>query len=538
MKNGTITRRCRCTVPETGKDLGASCPKLQSRRHGTYGVFQELDPAQDGRRRRFRRGGFETSAKAKEELDKVRALMAIPEEDDAWGKTQISDLLEACVQDKSPLPDYDETRRRFQTGQALNSKVTVEEWLDTWLAGRKRLRRGGVARYECDIRIHLRPHLGHLRLDKLRVHHIDTMFDAINERNIEIQEQNAQRRAVTAELKATPNKGAENRARRKWFRAQLDAMPPFRRITGLNTQPHIRDTLRAALNVAISQQVMPAFNPAAHVELLPGTKPKALIWTDERIARWLETAEKPSPVMVWTPEQTAVFLDFVSADRLYMLWRLIAFRGTRRGEACGVRWEDHSGKARSLSIATQLVQDGWEVHEGAPKTDSGIRLIALDDDTNEGLINHKDRQQRECEAWGEGWQNTGRVFTQEDGSLLHPGKVSDLFERLTKAAGLPPIRLHDLRHVAATLMLAAGADIKVVSETLGHSDTRVTRDIYQSVLDDLARDAAEKVVQLVPHTRKPLVAVRDDEPKSSTAPRRPRMVPPYKGDTPQQNRSA
>lgn len=114
-------------------------------------------------------------------------------------------------------------------------------------------------------------------------------------------------------------------------------MPRFRRITGLNTQPHIRDTLRAALNIAIAQQVMSAFNPAAHVELLPGTKPKALIWSDERIARWLETGEKPSPVMVWTPEQAGTFLHFVTRDRLYPLWRLIAFRGTRRGEGCGVR---------------------------------------------------------------------------------------------------------------------------------------------------------------------------------------------------------
>src|SRR5690606_11547361 len=129
---------------------------------------------------------------------------------------------------------------------------------------------------------------------------------------------------------------------------------------------------------------------------------------------------------------------------------------------------------------------------------------------------------------GEGWQDTGRIFTQEDGSLLHPGKVSDLFERLTEAAGLPPIRLHDLRHVAATLMLAAGVDIKVVSETLGHSDTRITRDIYQSVLDDLAHDAAEKVTQLVPHTRRPLTTVKDANPTAASC--RPRMTPPRKKD--------
>ncbi|WUV84957.1 tyrosine-type recombinase/integrase [Streptomyces sp. NBC_01476] len=148
----------------------------------------------------------------------------------------------------------------------------------------------------------------------------------------------------------------------------------------------------------------------------------------------------------------------------------------------------------------------------------------MDDETFAVLQAHRLRQEREREQWGEGWQDTGRIFTQEDGSLLHPGKVSDLFERLA-AAGLPPIRLHDLRHVSATLMLAAGVDIKVVSETLGHSDTRITRDIYQAVLDDLAHDAAEMVVQLVPRTRSHLTAVPDNEsPDASRA--LPRLQPP------------
>lgn len=69
-------------------------------------------------------------------------------------------------------------------------------------------------------------------------------------------------------------------------------------------------------------------------------------------------------------------------------------------------------------------------------------------------------------------------------------------------------------------MLAAGIDVKAVSETLGHSDTRITRDTYQSVLDDLARDAAEKVTQLVPHTRKTLTAVKQEPVAGTHRPRR------------------
>lgn len=523
--NGTTTRRCSCRDPKTGKNYGKACPKFSNKRHGTYAVRHELPARQDGTRREYRRSGFTTATKATEELDKVRALLAIPDDDDPAGQLLISDLLESCARSKEPLPDYDETRRRFATGQTLNAKTTVAEWLNLWLAGRKRLRPTGLKRYELDVRVHLKPHLGGLRLDKLRVHHLDTMFDAINEANIEIAEQNTQRRAAITQLHATSRKGADGRAQRAALQEAIDAMPPFRRITGASTQQHIKATLRAALNVAIAQQAMPNFNPAEHVEVEPGAKPKALVWTDERLAHWQATGEKPSPVMVWTPEQTGRFLDFIADDRLYGLWHLIAFRGLRRGEACGLRWMDLNWKDASLAVATQLVQDGWEITEGAPKTNSGVRTIALDTESITYLRDHRQRQARERAQWGTAWKLTGRIFVQEDGSWLHPGKVSDLFERLIAAAGLPPVRLHDLRHGAATLMLAAGIDIKVVSDTLGHSDTRITRDIYQAVLDDLARAAAEAVIKLVPRARTKGGTRRATEPlhrmPSMAQPRRP-----------------
>jgi integrase len=114
------------------------------------------------------------------------------------------------------------------------------------------------------------------------------------------------------------------------------------------------------------------------------------------------------------------------------------------------------------------------------------------------LKTHRARQEAEREKWGEAWVDTGRVFTNEDGTWLHPDRVTDLFERLVTASGLPPIRLHDLRHVAATLMLAGGADMKTVQEMLGHSSITITMDIYASVLPELAKEAAEAAAKLVP----------------------------------------
>ncbi|MBP2359930.1 hypothetical protein JOF59_002330 [Streptomyces clavifer] len=251
----------------------------------------------------------------------------------------------------------------------------------------------------------------------------------------------------------------------------------------------------------VGQQII-TFNPASHVEIDPVRKPKALVWTDERVTKWEQTGEKPSPVMVWTPQQTGAFLDFFAEDRLYAMWHLIAFRGLRRGEACGQPWSETNLDTHSLTVSSQLVQDGWGIEASDPKTDSGYRVVALDDDTVDVLKRYRERQGQDRKKWGTAWVETGHVFTQEEGSWLHPGKVTDLFERLVAASGLPPIRLRDLRHGAATLMLAAGIDIKIVSDTLGHSDTRITRDIYQSVLPHVGRSAAETTAKPVPLQRK------------------------------------
>ncbi|WP_030458889.1 site-specific integrase [Kitasatospora sp. NRRL B-11411] len=496
---GSTYHRCYCRDAATGKPLGKSCPKLGSRKHGAYSIRQELPNAEDGTRRSFNRSGYGTLKEAQADLDHVRGLLALGK-DDAEDLSLVAELLVKVADEKAQLPDIEETRNRLKSGQDLSTRVTVGEWLDTWLASKK-IRKSGLTRYECDVRIHLKPRIGHIRVDRLRVSTLAEMFTAIADANEEILENNALRHALKAELATVPNKGAANRARRKALHAELAGMPPFRRTTGAATRQRIRATLRTALNAAIPEGLI-TLNPAAHVKLDPATKPKGLVWTPERVAQWRETCMKPSPVMVWTPQQTGAFLDSVADDRLYAMWHVIAFRGLRRGEACGQLWSETNLDDSSLTVTTQLVQDGWEVGESAPKTDGSFRTVALDDDTVAVLRRHREQQRKERADWGPAWKDTGRVFTNEDGSWLHPGKVTEMFARLIAASGLPPIRLHDLRHGAATLALAGGVDMKVVSEMLGHSSIKITSDTYTSVLPEIAKGAAEAAARLVPLQRK------------------------------------
>jgi integrase len=212
----------------------------------------------------------------------------------------------------------------------------------------------------------------------------------------------------------------------------------------------------------------------------------------------LPRAEPPSKPEMWSPQQLARFLEATSGDRLYPMWVLAVTTGMRRGEMCGLRWEDVDFEEGSLTVKGARVMVRGVPTDTTPKTSAGHRRVGLDEATVAILREHQRRQHSDQLACAPGfWLGEGHVFTDEMGRPLIPEYVTKHFARAVRHTGLPPIRLHDTRHWHATAMLRAGVDVKVVAGRLGHSSTRITQDVYQHRVEQLDRAAAEKVAGLI-----------------------------------------
>ncbi|MFJ1994294.1 tyrosine-type recombinase/integrase [Streptomyces asiaticus] len=466
--------------PKIGS-IGTTCPKLGPK-HGTWAFYFELDRGEGGNRQRVRRGGF-------------------AKKDDA--KKKAKELYDAAT-----------------AGTDVLSDETCGDFFLRWIKAKKSLARTTRHGYEEHINNYLLPHLGHIKRRDLKVRHLDKMYDAIEKENAERilhrlrvdQLQKDRDEAHRAWVKAAGKKEERRAARRAFLDANAalrEGKKGLRKVTSAATMHRINDTLSSALSWGIKREQAFARNWAQLVELPPVTRPKPLVWTPERIEHWKRTGERPGPVMVWTPELTGQFLDFVKGDWLYELWHSFIFLGPRRGEMAALPWTEVSTDALWLRISQQIVEVAYELYGEAPKADS-VRTLSLSLESADNLVSFRSKQERKRQEWGDAYVETGHVWTHENGEALHPDWISRRFTRLVELSGLPPVRLHDLRHLAATLSLLAGTDIKVVQEKLGHSSRQITSDTYTSVLPEMMRAEAESVMAVVPRdvpfkVRTPLV---------------------------------
>jgi len=193
------------------------------------------------------------------------------------------------------------------------------------------------------------------------------------------------------------------------------------------------------------------------------------------------------------PDQARQLMTALAGERLEALFVLMLGTGLRRGEALALKWPDVDLENATLTVARQLRREDGPIDPETgkpngsslvlvdPKTEKSRRQVDLPDFVVTALQAHMARQTAERLQLGAAWQESGYAFTSTIGTALDPRNVSRQFADLAKAAGLGAWHVHELRHSAASLMIAQGQPIEVVSAVLGHSSIRLTVDTYAHI---------------------------------------------------------
>ena len=203
------------------------------------------------------------------------------------------------------------------------------------------------------------------------------------------------------------------------------------------------------------------------------------------------------PMQVFTPEQARAFLEAAKGSRYEALYVLALNSGMRLGELLGLKWRDVNLEAGTIQLQTALKKAVGGHALGKTKTASSRRKVMLTPSAVAALRAHRSRQ-LEQRLQAPLWNDNDLVFTNAVGDSPDPTGIYRYdYKPLLRKAGLPMIRIHDLRHTAATLLLLSGVHPKVVSEMLGHSSINITLNLYSHVLPDMQASATSAMERLI-----------------------------------------
>ena len=192
-----------------------------------------------------------------------------------------------------------------------------------------------------------------------------------------------------------------------------------------------------------------------------------------------------------SPEQARRLLDVARNDRLGALYMVALSTGMRQGELLALRWGNVDLDNSTLQVRGTLQRADGALVVLEPKTAASRRQIALTNEAVGALRRHRLGQNEERLKLGPAWEDRDLVFANEVGRPIDARNlVRSSFLPALKRAGLSPMRFHDLRHTAATLMLSRGVHPKIVAETLGHARVGITLDVYSHVTPTMQREAA------------------------------------------------
>lgn len=396
---------------------------------------------------------------------------------------------------------------KCRNGQVLDGNMKFAEFAEKWFAeyAEKQLRPTTIAGYRWALKRTL-PAIGHIRLDKLRPHHLMAFYDNLAESGIRedtlyrcsvdfkafLREQHTtavqltERAGVGIRTLYGLNKGNRVKAEtaRKIETALELSKPIFEPVDGdaalsSNTISHYHKMLSSMLSTAVKWQLI-YDNPCLRVD-----PPKV----EHSEAHYLDEV------------QAAHLLDLLDDEPIVYrtMITLLLHTGLRRGELCGLEWDDINFERAVIFVRrSSLYLPGKGVFEDETKNETSERCMKVSADVVTMLKAWRAEQSKQRLRMGDQWQDSDRLFTAWNGAPIRPDVITAWFHKFVTKNGLPPIHIHSLRHTNATLLIAAGTSLTTVAARLGHANSTTTSKIYAHAIKS-ADQAAAEVLQDILH---------------------------------------
>lgn len=332
------------------------------------------------------------------------------------------------------------------------SQDTVAQWLQKWLNSYVAINVKTSTRvsYEGIVKNQLIPHIGHIKLTKLKKSDIENMYKIL----------------LTGGR--ADGKGGLN----------------------VKTVHNVALCLHRALQTAVENEFI-IKNPA-NIAKVPTLK---------------STNSKKCEIEILSKQEQKALMAVCDNSPYGMGILTALYTGVRMGELLGIMWSDIDFGRKTISISRQVSR----LHDYSPnaqaktrlgvqndtKTKTSMRVISMSNNLTERLLQYKTEQDEHIKKWGMAYNNLDMVFAREDGFYIDPSTFRDKYIKKLSEAGLKQYTFHALRHTFATRALEAGIPVKVVSKILGHASVQITMDTYQHVLPELQSEAMNRLAEYI-----------------------------------------
>lgn len=316
-----------------------------------------------------------------------------------------------------------------------NSNISITEWVQTWLEVYiiPNVSPTTLSRYQGMIKRYIDPVIGNIPVQQLNTLAVQSWVNG---------------------LKISPSSGKEMSAA---------------------TIKHAYHVLKGAMDKAVLAGIIYR-SPCTGIMLPKGQKKQAVIYDEKQIRQ---------------------LLDAASGTEMELVIDMELCLGLRRGELLGLEWDDIDWEHNQVKIIrNRVVVDGKSVVK-EPKTATSVRTLDVPVPLMQKLRKHKMQRLSNKLRLGQAYTATNYIIVHPDGKPIYPEYLSQMLTKLQDKANLPKCRFHDLRHLCASIMLLQGVNVKVAQERLGHKDISTTMNIYSHVLPSSAKEAADKIGQLV-----------------------------------------